>query len=233
MADYTVPTATGATTSTSYIEQSQTSSNPAASAPNNALDQADFLRLLTTQLQNQDPSDPMDPTQFVTDMTQMSQLEATTKMNESILAMTTSFQNMQTMQAASMIGKNVQVNGNDFSHTAGEPSPLTLNLDQPLQDVTVVISDDDGMVQEIFLDDLSSGEEIVDWDGLDQDGNQRGSGVYSLTVYGTDEEGEVQMVDTIVGSRVNTVSIADDSTVTLTLATGERVSMDEVREIGG
>lgn len=232
MADFTVPTATGSTGS-SYIESSQNSSNPSSFAPDNQLGQADFLRLLTTQLQNQDPSDPMDPTQFVTDLTQMSQLEASTKMNESILAMTTSFQSMQTMQAASMIGKNVQVNGNDFSHTQGVASPLRLNLEQPLQDVTVTIADEDGLVQEIFLDDLPSGEEIVDWDGIDQDGNAKPSGVYSLTVYGTDENGEIQTVDTIVGSRVNTVSVADDSTVTLTLATGERVSMDEVREIGG
>ena len=229
MADYLPPSLSPS--GSDYVSAMQQGSNPAASAPKDQLGQAEFLRLLTTQLQNQDPSDPMDPTQFVTDLTQMSQLEATTKMNESISAMTTSFQNMQTMQAASMLGKNVKVNGNDFSHTADQPSQLQLNLEQPLQDVTVVISDDDGMVKELFLDDLNSGEEIVSWDGIDKDGNPRGSGVYSLTVYGTDEEGEIQMVDAVVGSKVNSVAVNEDSTVTLTLATGERVSMNDVREI--
>lgn len=231
MADYSPTTA--ATNSTDYMKAMQQTTNPAASAPENQLGQADFLRLLTTQLQNQDPSDPMDPTQFVTDLTQMSQLEATTKMNESISAMTTSFQSMQTMQAASMIGKNVQVNGGDFSHVEGGESQLVLNLDQPLEDVKVVISDKSGMVKEISLDDLNSGEEIISWDGTDNNGNVKGSGVYSLTVYGTDEEGEIQMVDTVVGSKVNSVAVNDDSTVTLTLATGERVSMNDVREISG
>jgi len=231
MADYSPTTA--ATNSTDYMKAMQQTTNPAASAPENQLDQADFLRLLTTQLQNQDPSDPMDPTQFVTDLTQMSQLEATTKMNESINAMTTSFQSMQTMQAASMIGRKVQVNGGDFSHVEGNDSQFVLNLEQPLEDVKVVISDKNGMVQEIFLDELNAGEEYVTWDGIDEHGNVKGSDVYSVTAYGLDEAGEIEMIDTIVGSRVNSVAVADDSSVTVTLATGEKVAMDQIREISG
>ena len=69
-----------------FVTGLQQSSDSSSFAPSNVMGQADFLRLLTTQLQNQDPSKPMDPTSFVTDSTQMSQLEATTKMNESILA---------------------------------------------------------------------------------------------------------------------------------------------------
>lgn len=216
---------------TDYLKAMQQSSNPAATAPENELGQEDFLRLLTTQLQNQDPSDPMDPTQFVTDLTAMNQLEATTRMNESIMAMTESFRNIQTMQAASIIGKSVQVDGEDFSHTAGQASQIRLNLEQPLEDVRVVISDDDGLVREIFLDDLESGEEIIDWDGLDDGGNAKPDGVYSLTIYGSDEEGELQMIDSIVASKVSTVSINDDGSMTLTLETGERISMEDVREI--
>lgn len=231
MADY-FPT-TAATNSSDYLKAMQQNTNPAASAPKNELGQAEFLRLLTTQLQNQDPSKPMDPTQFVTDLTNMSQLEATTKMNESISAMTTSFQSMQTMQAASMIGKNVQVDGSDFSHTEGQSSMVTLDLDEPLQDVSVVISDGNGMVKEMFLDDLNSGEKVINWDGLDTNGNPRGDGVYSLTVYGTDNEGEIKSIDTVVASRVNAVSVNDDSSITMTLATGEKVEMNEVRAISG
>lgn len=221
------------TSGTDYKTAMQQVTNPAASAPKDQLDQTDFLRLLTTQLQNQDPSDPMDPTQFVTDLTQMSQLEATTKMTETISMMNLGFQNMQTMQAASMIGKNVQVSGEEFSHTAGQDSVLTLNLDQPLKDVKVVISDEDGLVRELFLDDLESGEELVNWDGLDDEGNAKSDGVYSLTVYGEDDAGELKMIDTVVASRVNAVNINADSSVTLTLATGEKVKMDQVREISG
>ncbi len=221
------------TTNQSYVEAMQQSSDSSSFAPDNVMGQADFLRLLTTQLQNQDPSQPMDPASFVTDLTQMSQLEATTKMNESITAMMTGFLGMQTMQASSLIGKNVLVTGEDFSHVEGEASNIQLNLDQPLEDVTVVISDVDGLVTEIFLDDLNSGEKNILWNGEDREGNSRDSGVYSLTVYGTDEAGELQSIDTVVASRVNTVTINDDGSMSLTLATGEKVNMDSVREISG
>jgi len=219
--------------SADYVESLQQSSNPGAGAPSNIMGQADFLRLLTTQLQNQDPSKPMDPTSFVTDLTQMSQLEATTKMNESVIAMTAGFQNLQTMQAASIIGKNVQVTGEDFSHTQGQTSQFRLNADQPLTDVKIVVSDDYGMVAEIDVNDLVSGDKVVDWNGLDNVGVSRDSGVYSLTAYGTDGNGELQSINTVVASRVNSVGVNSDGTMSLTLATGEQVAMDKVREISG
>ena len=216
-----------------FVTGLQQSSDSSSFAPSNVMGQADFLRLLTTQLQNQDPSKPMDPTSFVTDLTQMSQLEATTKMNESILAMNKGFQSLQTLQAAAIIGKNVQVSGEDFSHIQGSASQFQLSTDQPLTDVTIVISDSAGLVKEISLNDLSTGDEVVNWDGLDEAGNASASGNYSLTAFGTDSDGELQSIDTIVGSRVNTVGINPDGSVNLTLATGETVDMSNVREISG
>lgn len=221
------------TEGTDYVKAMQQSSNPSTSAPSNVMGQEDFLRLLTTQLQNQDPSKPMDPTSFVTDLTQMNQLEATTRMNESIMAMTKSFQGMQTMQAATMIGKNVQVDGEDFSHTSGSASQFRLTPEEPLEDATLVISSNNGMVREISLGSLGVGEEVVSWDGLDDQGNEMPSGVYSLTAYGTSAEGDLESINSVVASQVSSVSINDDGSMTLTLATGERVSMDSVREIGG
>ncbi|MEA1990466.1 MAG: FLgD tudor-like domain-containing protein [Pseudomonadota bacterium] len=43
----------------------------------------------------------------------------------------------------------------------------------------------------------------------------------------------MQSIDTVVASRVNSVGVNSDGTMTLTLATGERVAMDTVREISG
>lgn len=216
-----------------YLSAMQQNTNPAGSAPNKQMGQADFLRLLTTQMQNQDPSKPMDPTSFVTDLTQMSQLESTNNMNASMLAMATSFQNMQTMQGASLIGKNVQVSGEDFSHTQGQTSHFSLNTTVPLTDVTVVISDVNGVVKELSVADMQSGDKTVDWNGLDNVDVAKGDGVYSLTAYGTNPDGELQSINTIVASRVNSVGINSDGSMTLTLATGEKVGMDTVREISG
>jgi flagellar basal-body rod modification protein FlgD len=216
---------------TDYVKAMQQASNANRNAPEKELGQADFLRLLTTQLQNQDPNKPMDPTNFVTDLTQMSQLEATNKMNSSMQAMTAGFQSMQVMQSASLIGKNVQAEGDQLSHQEGQNSQIRMELDQPLEDVTIVITDKNGPVRELFQDDLNAGEKTVDWDGKDSAGNPMPSGEYTLTVYGADEEGELQSIDTIVPSQVRSISLSDEGTMKATLATGERVDLNKIREI--
>ncbi len=219
------------TNSADFISAMQQSSNPKASAPKQQLGQADFLRLLTTQLKNQDPNKPMDPTKFVTDLTGMSQLEATQNMNKSVKAMTLGFQNLQTLQASSLIGRSVQAIGDQMSHTQGTESQFRLKLDQPLTDVKVVITDENGPVKELPYGDLNAGEKTVSWDGTDEQGNAMPSGEYTLTVYGTDDQGELQSIKTVVPSKVNTVGVNDDGSMTLTLATGERVALSDVREI--
>ncbi len=74
----------------------------------------DFLKLLITQLSNQDPTDPMDNTQFIAQMAQFSSLEQITNMNEN-------FQRMNTMltsnQAVNTIGKVVDLNLGDTTTT--------------------------------------------------------------------------------------------------------------------
>ena len=217
--------------SAEYISGLTQGSNSSIFAPSQELGQAEFLLLLTTQLQNQDPSKPVDPANFVSDLTEMSQLESTNTMNSSITAMVAGFQAMQTMQASSLIGKSVQVEGTEISHTAERPTDIKLSLDKPLTDVTVVISDADGVVKEINVGNLSTGEELVTWNGQDDSGIVKGTGQYSITVFGMDENGDSKSIKTVVPARVNGISIGTDGSTTLTLATGEKIAMSSVTEI--
>lgn len=220
-------------TGAEYLKAMSQSSDGASSAPSQEMGQAEFLMLLTTQMQNQDPTKPMDPTNFVTDLTQMSQLESTNKMNASILAMTNSFQSMQTMQSAALIGKSVMTVGEELSHQKDESSQIRLEVEEALTDVTVVISNGSGIVKEMSLGDKTIGDANASWDGLDDDGNSRPSGQYTVTAYGTDVDGESKTISTVLPSSVSTVSINKDGTVGLTLASGSSIGMDAVREIGG
>jgi len=77
----------------------------------------DFLKLLITQLSNQDPTDPMDNTQFIAQMAQFSQLEQITNMNAN-------FERLNSMltsdQAVNVIGKNVEISlGDNAGVTSG------------------------------------------------------------------------------------------------------------------
>lgn len=218
-------------TSKEYVASLQQSSNPASSAPNQQMGQADFLRLLTTQLQNQDPNKPMDPTNFVTDLTQMSQLEATTQMNSSMQALATGFQSMQVFQSATMIGKNVQAVGDQLAYTKGEEADIKLTLEEPLTDVKIVITNDDGPVTEIEAGDLNQGEKVIKWDGKESSGAEAESGQYTLTVFGKNEDGDTKTIKTIVPSEVKSIGVEKDGSMNVTLATGEIVKMDDIREI--
>lgn len=216
----------------SFINSTQQDSSSSAYAPDQQMGQKEFLLLLTTQLQNQDPTKPMDPTSFVTDLTQMNQLESTNQMTESIREMTNGFQSMQVMQGAALIGKSVQVSGDGFSHSAGEPTAFKITADEYLTDGKLVISDSTGIVKEITLGDIQKGEQGITWDGTDNDANARASGEYEITAYGTNESGDVVALGSIVPSKINSISVNEDGTIALTLKSGDVVSMDSVKEIG-
>jgi flagellar basal-body rod modification protein FlgD len=104
------------------IQQLIGANQPSNAAPTNSstVDQTQFLTLLTTQLQNQDPMHPMDDTQSIAELAQFSALQSQT-------ALSSAFQTFQTnfavMQSAGLIGKNVQVVTTD--PTTGNSSTLT------------------------------------------------------------------------------------------------------------
>lgn len=77
---------------------------------NNQLGKDDFLKLLITQLSNQDPTSPMENTEFIAQMAQFSSLEQMTNMNESFGRMASM---INSSQAATTIGKTVEIDAGD------------------------------------------------------------------------------------------------------------------------
>lgn len=80
----------------------------------NELGKDDFLKLLITQLSNQDPTNPMENTEFISQMAQFSSLEQMTNMSTSFSKMA-SFINSS--EAASTLGKTVELNIGDTTTT--------------------------------------------------------------------------------------------------------------------
>jgi flagellar basal-body rod modification protein FlgD len=90
-----------------------------------------FLKLLTTEMQNQDPTKPMDDTQSVSQLAQFSALQAQTTLSTQFA----SFQsNFGVMQSASLVGRNVTVNttdNNSGSTLTGKVTSIQVQNGQP------------------------------------------------------------------------------------------------------
>ncbi|TMV87872.1 flagellar hook capping protein [Thioclava sp. BHET1] len=97
-------------------------STPAASAPSDAaassgsaglsgLNQADFIKLLTAQLQNQDPTSPTKPQDLANEFAQLSTVSGITALNDKVTALSTNAGAAEIGQAANLIGKTVSVSG--------------------------------------------------------------------------------------------------------------------------
>ncbi|MCQ2572395.1 MAG: flagellar hook assembly protein FlgD [Treponema sp.] len=77
---------------------------------NGSLGKDDFLKLLITQLQNQDPTSPMEDTQFISQMAQFSSLEQMTNMSTSFSKLAAM---MNSQEAYSTLGKTVEINAGE------------------------------------------------------------------------------------------------------------------------
>lgn len=84
--------------------------NASGRIPSQQLGKDDFLKLLITQLSNQDPTSPMEDTQFISQMAQFSSLEQMTNMNESFNKLAVM---INSSQATNTLGKTVEVDVGD------------------------------------------------------------------------------------------------------------------------
>lgn len=83
-------------------------------APQKSLGQEDFLKLLTVQMQNQDPTNPVDNTKMIADMAQFSSLQAMQDLNKTVGSITQMMKMTQAMQASVMVGRSVVAPGSNL-----------------------------------------------------------------------------------------------------------------------
>ena len=122
-----------------YAESKKTETK----STNSDLDKNAFLKLLVTQLENQDPLDPQDNSEFVAEMAQFSSLEQMTNMNEALGNISKVVSNMDTSvlvgQLSAMIGKGVDwtetINSADEN---GNPVTTSQNLSGVITGVSVI-----------------------------------------------------------------------------------------------
>jgi len=89
------------------------------SSTSDAGSQDRFLKLLVTQLQNQDPLSPMDNAELTSQIAQINTVSGIATLNTSVQGLSSQFLQMQTLQGAALVGKDVIVPGNKLDIAEG------------------------------------------------------------------------------------------------------------------
>ena len=213
------------------ITRAVTKANPPVSEGKTTLDQSDFLKLMTAQMQNQDPFNPTDNTQMVAQMAQFSSLSATTEMSTTLKAIAAKLGATSTADAMAYIGRTVLTEGDvAYGRTTGGIAGA-VELDGGASKVGVSISNAAGEVLHTqTLGKQSAGTVAYDWDGKLADGGDAGAGPFTVTVT-AQNDGKAAPARNLVWAPVESVSTANGSPV-LTLSGLGQVPVTAVRQIG-
>lgn len=141
-----------------------------------------FLKLLVTQLKNQDPMNPMDNAQVTSQLAQMSTVEGITKLNESMASLTGLYRSSQVIQGATLVGRQVLAEGDVLALNA-VGAVGGADLAGKADSVKVKVLDASGAVlRTLDLGPQDAGLVRFVWDGKDASGNALALGDYRFAV---------------------------------------------------
>ncbi|MEF8768187.1 MAG: flagellar hook assembly protein FlgD [Candidatus Accumulibacter phosphatis] len=188
-----------------------------------------FLKLLVTQLKNQDPLNPLDNAAVTTQISQISTVTGIENLNATMQTLLSNFNDGQSMQAAGLLGKHVLVPGSRLALSDGEAGGGA-NLAGPADKVTLSILDAAGkVVQSQNLGAREAGSFSFTWDGQTDAGTAAPPGTYSFTITAV-RGSESVAAETM---QLGTVSalVRDKGAFQLELAGLGRVDFNKVQQI--
>jgi flagellar basal-body rod modification protein FlgD len=211
--------------------------SPAARAPTQAatardrLGQNDFLKLMMTQFNNQDPFKPLDSAQFLGQLAQFSTVSGIEQMSGSLATLVDSFKSDQMLSGATLVGRDVLVPSN--TGKLGAEGELRGAVDVPAgtQQVTVSVRDAAGQLVRQFS--VPAGDGLTDfaWDGNLDGGGRAAAGIYDIQAVGV-AGGKSSSLPMLLSDRVGSVTLdsASNNLVLNTVSQGT-VPLASVRRI--
>jgi flagellar basal-body rod modification protein FlgD len=149
-----------------------------------------FLKLLTTQLKNQDPTSPMDTKEFTNQLVQFSQVEQQINQNKNLETLIGMYKAQTTNTNIGYIGKEVVVEGNKAALTEGGKIDWMADIPTGAAVVKANIYDSSGKLVQTKNLSTSAGRTTVQWDGSTSAGTTAKPGTYSLEIVATDTTGK-------------------------------------------
>lgn len=213
--------------------QANSNSGPEGLA-NQSMGKNDFLKLLVTQMKNQDPMNPADGTEFAAQLAQFNSVEQLINVNDGIESLADSQQmlnsGLSNSMAASLAGKQVRALSDKVGLQDGQAAEIDFKLNNAATEAEVTITDSAGnVVRTEELGSLAKGSHSWTWDGKSDLGNEVPDGTYSVEINAKNEDEKVESL-TFTEGTAEKVHYSD-SGVEL-LVNGTYIPLGDVQEIG-
>jgi flagellar basal-body rod modification protein FlgD len=169
-----------------------------------------FLRLLTTQLKNQDPLAPLDANQFTQQLVQFSAVEQAIKTNDALGQLLSVMRGDQIARSVDYLGAEVEAEGQTIQLGEGDPARVHYRLDQSAAQVRIEIYDAAGRLVASQQGATGPGSHSLDWNGRSQNGAPLPAGLYRVEVAASDTAGQAVPVTTTIRGVVDGVEIDGD-----------------------
>lgn len=215
-----------------YTQLGLTKPTETNSGNNEDLGQAEFLELMTAQLQFQDPLEPMENGDFIGQMAQFGTVNGIGDLNASFSSLSAAFQSNQALQASTMVGRNVLVESNIASFDSEGQMNASIELDQSATNVIVSIQDEAGqLVDRQELGFQQAGLIEYNWNGQTEGGQQYSEGAYQISVE-VQRGNDVSAGTALTSFQVESVTLGQGGQdLTLTVSHLGDISMSEIRKI--
>ncbi len=176
----------------------------------------DFLRIMMTQMKNQDPTNPFKAEQMAAEMAQFTSVEQLQNLNQQMGKMVNANQPLERMAMTNMIGKTVTIDRERFTRNDNEANPLTFALDKDAKSIKINIVSDSG--ETVFTKDMGptkAGTQNFTWDGVRSNSMNAKPGNYLFRVEARDDADRLIPMNTRGQSKVVGVSFEGNEGVLL------------------
>ncbi len=215
------------------INSTQNTTRDVARDPLRTLGKDDFLRLLTVQLQYQDPLSPLGNEEMIAQLAQFSSLEQLENINRNLVSSTNLnlllTQVFNNTAAVGLVGKQI-VATTDSIRLDGDSAEIAFDLTAPAKKVVITISDEQGtVVRRIELNELPRGWNRVEWDGKDSSGRLCTQGSYKVEITAFDKDGKVTKVSNTVKGTVDSIKFVNGEAVFI--VNGLMIGISDILEV--
>ncbi len=191
----------------------------------------DFMSLMTTQLQNQDPLKPMESGDFLGQIASFGTVSGIADLQDSFSSFAKAMQSDQALQGSSLVGRNVLIPSSIGMMTPETGLSGQINVAEPVTDLKVQVYNEAGVPVKTIDMGSASGYTNFTWDGFDNNGTALPEGVYQFKATGT-VNGENTAFATATVAKVSSVLVGSGSQgLTVNLAGIGSVPFSEVQEI--